>query len=131
MHAATDTGLERLAAPSPRDVRPRRRMRSLAGTCGIPREAERVYVGVFLVPPPHADAYSQAVPRRVTWPDGRSWEVERAKLSRTFGVPYLGTYVERWEVYIRRRSRTLWWEAGRWFVVPKIRRGYPQSPCTR
>ena len=100
------------------------RRRSLAGTNGIPTEAERVYVdvdadelGLYAW---HKDArqvdFSRVRPYRVHWPDGRFWDVEGVFSKREFGRAIFGNLCVRFDVGIKGRSHALYWEAGRWFV---------------
>lgn len=92
------------------------RRRSLAGTNGIPTEPERYAV--------RRDArdvdFSSVHPVRVHWPDGRSWQVEGAFSKRAFGRAAFGNLCVRFDVTIARRTKTLWWEAGRWFVRRRL-----------
>lgn len=103
------------------------RRHSLAGTNGIPAESDRVYVvvdadGLDLYAW-HKDVrkvdFSRVRPRRVHWPDGRYWDVEGVFSKREFGRAAFGNLCVRFDVGIKRRSRQLFWEDGKWFVRRK------------
>lgn len=47
------------------------------------------------------------------------WPIARVVNRREFGSRGAGNLVIRWTVLIGARTKTLWWEAGRWFVVAK------------
>lgn len=97
----------------------RRRGKSLGGRLGIPAERERTYVGVKLEWPLRAGAPQVGVPVAVTWPDGRSWPVERVLSVQEFGARALGNLVTRWNVLIFGRPKVLWSEGDRWFAVAR------------
>lgn len=93
--------------------------KSLAGRCGIPLEADRVYVEVDTVWDGGSIAPPTARPSRVRWPDGRSWEVESVYDRREFGREVFGNLCVRWAVCIGHRRRELFWEHGDWFVAKR------------
>ena len=95
----------------------RQNRHSLAGTNGIPLEEDRVYVEVECGHGDELNPYEYPV--RLTWPDGRSWGISASNLERTYGREIFGNYVERYDITIRRKHRTLWRERGRWFVRRK------------
>lgn len=84
-----------------------RKGKNLAGTCGIPAMGERLYVSVL---------YDRGVegrgliPRRITLPDGRSWEVGSILSRREFGREIFGNLVICFEVGLRRGSMTVWYD---------------------
>lgn len=88
---------------------------SLAGTCGIPREAERIYIEVDKTSDDR-DGFP-ADPRIIHWPDGRSWHVESIYCRRGFGRAIFGNLCVRFDVCIARQRKTVWWEHGDWFVA--------------
>lgn len=95
--------------------------RSLAGTCGIPTEDDRLYVRVDVSEVPEAyDGRIADYPVRITLPDGRSWRVTGVRERRTWGREHLGTLVERYECLLAPRNTPhhLWREHNSWFVVP-------------
>lgn len=92
------------------------RGKDLAGTCGIPRHDERVYVGVNLGKGEHGQIVR---PVRLVWPDGRSWHVESARPVAEFGREMFGNLVVRWEITIARRTKALWQDQEGWFVKTK------------
>ncbi|OUO61640.1 hypothetical protein B5F74_03150 [Collinsella sp. An271] len=57
----------------------------------------------------------------VIWPDGRSWRVDAVVTYRSYGRSFLGTLVERWDVKINGRIKTVWCEHDRFFVERKKR----------
>ena len=69
--------------------------KSLAGTCGIPQEKDRVYVKTF-----DKDGLERTYP-----PD---------TVPKRISAPFLGT----WDVTVTvpGGQRDLWWEHGDWFV---------------
>ncbi|WP_273397917.1 hypothetical protein [Thermophilibacter mediterraneus] len=97
--------------------------RPLAGRFGIPLECERTYVSVELVRPLRAGAPQVNVPVAVTWPDGRSWPIERVLSTQEYGRRSLDNLVTRWNVLILDLPKVIWSEGGRWFVVAKHQRG--------
>ncbi len=91
---------------------------SLAGTNGIPREGERLYLRVM------AECAEDGRVRvdQVLWPDGRRFPVASTTHVRTLGRWDMGNLVEEYEISLKRRGRpearrTVWWERGRWFVA--------------
>lgn len=97
--------------------------RPLAGRFGIPVESERTYVRVELVRPLRAGAPQVDVPVAVTWPDGRSWPIERVLSAQEYGRRSLGNLVTRWNVLLLGRPKVIWSEGDRWFAVAKRPRG--------
>lgn len=93
------------------------RGRSLAGRFGIPEEAERTYVEVALERPMPVSPPNTAEPVAVTWPDGRSWPVERVLSVQRFGSRSADNLVTRWNVLILGRPKVIWSEGDRWFAV--------------
>lgn len=87
---------------------------SLAGTCGIPHEGERVYIRVD--DPDPSDDGTPGWPARVHWGDGRCWSVSRVLSRNEFGRAFFGNLCVRYEVEIRGKIRLIWWEHGDWFV---------------
>lgn len=85
------------------------RRRSLAGTNGIPTEAERAYIEVdadgLELYAWHKDVrcidFSRVRPRRVHWPDGRFWVVEGVFYKREFGSAVFGNLCVRFDVGIK------------------------------
>ena len=61
--------------------------RSLAGTNGIPRRDERVYLHVIS----EASERGEIRPTAVIWPDGRRFEIASSVVLRQFGRWELGT----------------------------------------
>lgn len=93
--------------------------KSLAGTCGIPAEDERIYIGVEVGENVDANGRAYEVLKRVIWPDGRSWKIESTYYYQSYGRSFFGNLVERWEVCIRRQRKTIWREHGEFFVKRK------------
>lgn len=93
--------------------------KSLAGTCGIPREEDRVYIGMESTINHDANGTEYEVLRRVIWPDGRSWKIDSTYHHQTYGRSFFGNLVERWEVCIMRQRKTIWREHGEFFVAKK------------
>lgn len=90
--------------------------RDLSGTCGIPRECDRVYVGVEC--PPKGLNDDVDVPKRLIWPDGRSWPIKSTARHVTHGRVVFGNLVERFDVFMGHTGelKTIWRQDGRWFV---------------
>lgn len=87
-----------------------------SGTCGIPRERDRVYVGVEC--PPKGLNGDVDVPKRLIWPDGRSWPIRSTARRVTHGRAVFGNLVERFDVFMAQTGelKTIWRQDGRWFV---------------
>ena len=90
--------------------------KSLAGTCGIPREQDRVYVKTF-----DEDGFARvycpdAVPKRVSAPRLGTWDIRASSSRREFGREIFGNLCVHVCVTVRGRQRDLWWEHGDWFV---------------
>lgn len=90
--------------------------KSLAGTCGIPREPGRVYVKTF-----DEDGLEQTylpgdVPKRISAPCLGAWDVQTSSSRREFGRKIFGNLCVHVRVTVRGRQRDLWWEHGDWFV---------------
>lgn len=90
---------------------------SLAGTNGIPLEADRTYLRVV------SECAEDGRVRvdEVLWPDGRRFPAASTTHIRTLGRWDTGTVVEQYEVAFKRPGRrevrrTIWWERGRWFT---------------
>lgn len=88
---------------------------SLAGTCGIPAEPSRIYIQVDAIAP-DSPTEGPARPQTIHWPDGRSWHVESIYLRQEFGRAVFGNLCVRYDICIAKQRKTVWWEAGRWFV---------------
>ena len=88
---------------------------SLAGTCGIPIEADRIYIEVDKA----SDDINgfPADPRIIHWPDGRFWVVESIYGRYDFGRAIFGNLCVRFDVCIAKQKKTVWWEHGDWFVA--------------
>ena len=67
--------------------------KSLAGTCGIPKEQDRIYVKTF------------------------AWEIQASSSRREFGREIFGNLCVHIRVTVKGRQRDLWWEHGDWFVL--------------
>lgn len=94
------------------------RGKDLAGTNGIPAHDERVYVEVALSGD-RLDGHAVR-PTSITWPDGRSWRLESARPTATFGREIFGNLVVRYDVTIGRSHRTLWRDGRGWFVKRRL-----------
>ena len=88
---------------------------SLAGTCGIPREPERIYIQVDTIAD-DSPTTGPADPQYIHWADGRCWKTESIYCRQEFGRMICGNLCVRYDICIARQRRTLWWENGRWFV---------------
>lgn len=88
--------------------------RSLAGTNGIPREEERVYVQVDAIGG-DLDPMTARI-TEVTLGGGRSWPVDSVVSRRSFGREILGNLCVRVDVIIAKTPKRIWWEGGRWFI---------------
>lgn len=88
---------------------------SLAGTCGIPAEEDRIYVKVDAAEDARFDIVSW--PKRIYWNDGRSWEISSVNSRNEFGRADFGNLCVKCEVRIGRCLKTIWWEHGQWFVA--------------
>ena len=100
--------------------------KDLSGTCGIPRECDRVYVGVEC--PPKGLNDDVDVPKRLIWPDGRSWPIKSTARRVTHGRVVFGNLVERFDVFMGHTGelKTIWRQDGRWFVgKPSTRTSKP------
>ena len=93
------------------------RGKDLAGTNGIPLHEERVYVQVTMSD--DKGSGRAVMPARLTWPDGRSWRIASASLVASYGRELFGNQVDRYDVTIARKRRTLWHDRGGWFVCRK------------
>ena len=92
------------------------RGKDLSGTCSIPFESDRVYVEVECPP---KGLYDDAdVPRRLVWPDGRSWPIKSTARHVTHGRAVFGNLVERFDVFMGHTGelKTIWRQDGRWCV---------------
>ncbi|MFQ6860028.1 MAG: hypothetical protein ACLRO5_08340 [Collinsella sp.] len=91
--------------------------RDLSGTCGIPRESDRVYVAVEC--PPRGLNDDVDVPKRLIWPDGRSWPIKSTARHVEHGRTVFGNLVERFDVFMGHTGelKTIWRQDGRWFVA--------------
>lgn len=90
---------------------------SLTGTCGIPRESERVPVRVDYSIEGGLVTERRVRPRRIHWSDGRSWVVTSIYDRREFGRRSFGNLCICWVVCVAGQRRELWWEHGDWFVA--------------
>ncbi len=100
--------------------------KDLSGTCGIPLEDNRAYVGVECLPRGHND--DRDVPGRLIWPDGRSWPIKSTARHVTHGWAVLGNLVERFDVFMGHTGelKTIWRQDGRWLVgKPSTRTSKP------
>lgn len=95
------------------------RRRSLAGTCGIPVERDRIYVQVDMEEESLSPTERGEHPVRIHWPDGRSWHIESVYAMRTFGREIFDNLCVRWTVCICHEPKDLWWEGGKWFVAKR------------
>lgn len=90
--------------------------RSLAGTCGIPKEQDRIYVetldekGIARTYPP------DIVPKKVSAPCLGTWDIQASSFRREFGREIFGNLCVYVSVTVRGRRHDLWWEHGGWFV---------------
>ena len=96
--------------------------RSLAGRFGIPVESDRTYVAVEVERDVRPGGGVTVTPLSVTWPDGRSWPIERTLTVQEFGSRSAGNLVTLWNVLILGRPKVLWSEDDRWFAVARKRR---------
>lgn len=99
--------------------------KSLAGTCGIPREQERIYVRTF-----DGDGLERAyppgsVPKKVSAPSLGVWEIQASSSRWEFGREIFGNLCVHICVTVKGGQRDLWWEHGDWFVS----RGERSSLC--
>lgn len=90
--------------------------KSLAGTCGIPKEQDRIYVKTF-----DRDGFEKAyppgvIPKKVSAPSLGIWEIQASSSRREFGRELFGNLCVYVCVTVRGRQRDLWWEHGDWFV---------------
>lgn len=88
---------------------------SLAGTCGIPTDAQRIYIPVDANGADDPD-HGPSDPVTIHWPDGRSWKVESIYSHQEFGRAIFGNLCVRYDVCVARQRKTVWWEHGDWFV---------------
>lgn len=58
------------------------------------------------------------VPKRLIWPDGRSWPIKSTARHVTHGRAVFGNLVERFDVFMGHTGelKTIWRQDGRWFV---------------
>lgn len=89
---------------------------SLAGTCGIPNEEDRVRVRVDYSIEGGLVTERSVRPQRIHWADGRSWTITSIYECREFGRRSFGNLCICWTVCIAGCRRELWWEHGDWFV---------------
>lgn len=104
--------------------------KDLSGTCGIPLEDERVYVGVKCLP--RGLNEDRNVHKRLIWPDGRSWPVKSTARHVTHGRAVFGNLMERFDVFMGHTGelKTLWRQDGRWFVgKPRATTIKPSAPA--
>lgn len=92
------------------------RHKSLAGTCGIPLERDRVYVRTFDGDGVERTYPPGAVPKKVSAPSLGIWEIQASSSRRKFGREIFGNLCVCVAVTARGRRRNLWWEHGGWFV---------------
>lgn len=93
--------------------------KSLAGTCEIPLESQRVYVDVDYEMCGGVIAGDTFRPTRIHWPDGRYWDIVSIYDKREFGRSIFGNLCVRWGVCIGRTRKELWWEHGDFFVAKR------------
>ncbi len=87
--------------------------KSLAGTNGIPLEKDRtcadaVTLGLF-----SNSAIERGSVGKVTFPDGRTWNVKSILHKREFGRELFGDLVVHYSPKVGGSERNLWWEGGR------------------
>lgn len=91
--------------------------KSLAGTCGIPREQDRIYVKTFDGDGLERAYLPGAVPKKVSAPSLGIWEIQASSSRREFGREIFGNLCVHVRVTVKGRRRDLWWEHGDWFVA--------------
>lgn len=82
--------------------------KSLAGTCGIPREHECVCVRVFDKTGSDVRLHSGRIPKRAIDPGMAAWEVGAISCGRKFGRELFGNLCVRFAVTVRGVQKTLW-----------------------
>lgn len=92
------------------------RGKDLSGTCGIPTEDDRVYAEARCLPKGLDD--DADVPKRLIWPDGRSWPIRSTARHVAHGRAVFGNLVERLGVSMGHTVglKTIWRQDGRRFV---------------
>lgn len=95
--------------------------KSLAGTCGIPREQDRIYVNTFDGDGVERAYLPGAVPKKVSAPSLGIWEIQASSSRREFGREIFGNLCVHVVVTVRGMQRDLWWEHGDWFVFKGAR----------
>ncbi len=90
--------------------------KDLSGTCGIPLKRNRVYVEAECRIRGLNDDVD--VPKRLIWPDGRSWPIRPTARHATHGRAVFGNLVERFDVFMGHTGelKTIWRQSGLWFV---------------
>ena len=91
--------------------------KSLAGTCGIPKEQDRIYVKTFDVDGLERVYPPSAVPKKESAPSLGAWEIQASSSRREFGREIFGNLCVHIRVTVKGRQRDLWWEHGDWFVL--------------
>lgn len=88
----------------------------MSGTCGIPTGNDRVYAEARFLPKGLND--DADVPKRLIWPDGRSWPIRSTARHMAHGRAVFGNLVERLGVSMGHTVglKTIWRQDGRWFV---------------
>lgn len=100
----------------------------LGGTCGIPRECERVYVEVAST----TDAAGSVRPYEIRWGDGRRFAVSSCLTQQSWGRWESGNLVMCWDVEVGHGLwRRLFWERGRFFVRRRDGNGEPSRVSPR
>lgn len=89
--------------------------KSLAGTNGIPLEKDRTYADTVTLGSFSNSAVERGSVGKVTFPGGRTWDVESILHKREFGRELFGNLVVHYSLRVGGSERDLWWEGGRWF----------------
>lgn len=90
--------------------------KSLAGTCSIPQEKDRVYVKTFDKDGLERTYPPDTVPKRISAPFLGTWDIQASSSRREFGREIFGNLCVHVTVTVPGGQRDLWWEHGDWFV---------------
>ena len=104
------------------------RGKDLSGTCGIPTEDDRVYAEAQCLPKGLDD--DADVPKRLIWPDGRSWPIRSTARHVAHGRAVFSNLVERFDVFMGHtvELKTIWRQDGHWFASkPSLKTSRPHS----